>query len=118
MAVIYLWYTSIIKRRNSAEEAFSGIDVQLKKRTDLIPNILKIAQKFMEHEKSLLTEITKLRTEVLKLSQNKDEASVKTIKIKFREEIKVITSIVKQLKLDYLVARKLAYKNFNHKKKY
>ena len=54
------------------QEALSGIDVQLKKRTDLIPNILAIAKKFMSHEKELLEEITRLRSNVLKSSSNND----------------------------------------------
>lgn len=58
----YAWYATIISRRNTAVEALSGIDVQLKKRTDLLPNVLTIAQKFMDHERSLLSEITELRT--------------------------------------------------------
>ena len=66
--ILYVWYSSIISRKNTADEAFSGIDVQLKKRTDLIPNILTIASKFMEHEKGLLEEITRLRSEVMKKS--------------------------------------------------
>ncbi|MBN7796093.1 LemA family protein [Parahaliea mediterranea] len=66
---LYFWYAAIVSRRNAAQEAFSGIDVQLKKRTDLIPNILKIAARFMEHEKSLLSEITQLRTEVMKAAE-------------------------------------------------
>ena len=64
--VFYSWYVSIITKRNAMEEAFSGIDVQLKKRTDLIPNILAIANKFMAHEKSLLEEVTRLLSQVLK----------------------------------------------------
>lgn len=62
--ITYLWYVSLIKKRNAVREALSGIDVQLKKRANLVPNMLKIAQKFMDHEKSLLTEITALRTQV------------------------------------------------------
>jgi LemA protein len=61
-AILYFWYAGIISKRNNANEALSGIDVQLKQRSELIPNILKIAQKFMEHEKTLLTEITALRS--------------------------------------------------------
>ena len=59
--IIWFIYSGIIRKRNKALEAFSGIDVQLKKRHDLIPNILTIAKRFMEHEKELLTEITRLR---------------------------------------------------------
>ncbi|MBR9827574.1 MAG: LemA family protein [Oceanospirillales bacterium] len=72
LLLFYFWYATIVSRRNAAEEAFSGIDVQLKKRTDLIPNILKIASRFMEHEQSLLTEVTRLRTEVLKAAESSD----------------------------------------------
>lgn len=57
----YIWYATIISKRNKAREALSTIDVQLKQRFDLIPNILKIAKKFLDHEKTLLTEITALR---------------------------------------------------------
>lgn len=57
----YVWYASLIGKRNRALESLSTIDVQLKQRFDLIPNILKIAKKFLDHEKGLLTEITALR---------------------------------------------------------
>ncbi|WP_199899350.1 LemA family protein [Sneathiella glossodoripedis] len=62
LGLVYGWYATIISRRNKALEALSGIDVQLQKRSDLIPSILKIAKKFMEHEKELITEVTELRT--------------------------------------------------------
>lgn len=58
----YIWYASLIGKRNRTREALSGIDAQLKQRFDLIPNVLTIAQKFMEHEKGLITDITALRT--------------------------------------------------------
>ena len=51
----------IVTRRNRVSEALAGIDVQLQQRHDLIPNVLKIARRFMEHERSLLEEITALR---------------------------------------------------------
>jgi LemA protein len=56
----YGWYASLIQKRNNAREALSGIDVQLRKRFDLIPNILKIASRFMQHERELMTQITDL----------------------------------------------------------
>ncbi len=63
--ILYFLYVSVIKKRNKALEALSGIDIQLKKRHNIIPNILTIAKKFMEHEKSLIEEVTKLRTKAL-----------------------------------------------------
>jgi len=78
LLIAYFWYATIVSRRNSAEEALSGVDVQLKKRTDLIPNILVIAARFMEHEKSLLTEITQLRTDILKAAETPENTATET----------------------------------------
>lgn len=61
----YVLYVRLIKIRNKVKESASDIDVQLKKRYDLIPNILRTAAKFMEHEKSLMTELTELRTKAM-----------------------------------------------------
>lgn len=61
---LYFWYASIISRKNKALEALSSIDVQLQKRFDLVPNILKLAQRFMDHEKELLTRVVELRAKV------------------------------------------------------
>lgn len=63
LAGAYLWYATLITRRNKVKEAMSSVDVHLNQRRDLIPNIVKLAGKFMEHERELLTDVTKLREE-------------------------------------------------------
>lgn len=68
--ILYTTYASVIKRKNKVKEAFASISVQLKKRYDLIPNILTIANKFMEHERGLMEDLTKLRTEILSIPNN------------------------------------------------
>lgn len=73
----YVWYASIISKKNKAKEALSGIDVQQKKRNNLIPNILKIAQKFMEHEQELITKVTELRSQA---ESDYDEADPDAVK--------------------------------------
>ena len=73
----YSMYVAIIQKKNKALEAFSSIDVQLKKRYDLIPNILTIANKFMEHEKGLLEEVTKLRTRAMALPNDTSNVAEK-----------------------------------------
>src|SRR3978361_1484780 len=62
-AGIYLWYASIISRRNKVQEALSSVDVHLNQRHDLIPNIVALAGRFMAHERALLTDVTRLREE-------------------------------------------------------
>lgn len=61
LLVGYAWYVNLIKRRNRAREALSSIDVQLKKRHDLLPNALKLARQFMTHERELMQEVIRLR---------------------------------------------------------
>ena len=56
-------YNNLIKNKNLVEEGWSGIDVQLKRRSNLIPNILSAVKGYMSHEKNLLEEITKLRSQ-------------------------------------------------------
>ncbi|MFA7659430.1 MAG: LemA family protein [Candidatus Gastranaerophilaceae bacterium] len=82
--VLYSIYVQVIKKKNKVQEAFASIDVQLKKRYDLIPNILAIANKFMEHERGLIEDVTRLRTEALKLQS--DFSSMKN-KIKLENEL-------------------------------
>ncbi len=77
LAPFYMWYIVIITRRNKALEALSGIDVQLKNRSDLIPNILKIAKKFMGHEEKIFIEVTKLRERLDQEYNNKDADQIK-----------------------------------------
>lgn len=63
--ILYCYYAKVIKCRNRLNEALSGIDVQMEKRYDLVPNILKIAKKFMEHEQEIFSQITELRTRAM-----------------------------------------------------
>lgn len=77
LIIAYLWYVSLVKKRNTGREALSGIDVQIKKRSNLVPNILKIAQKFMEHEKALLTDITELRAQTSKAYDTNDAEAIR-----------------------------------------
>jgi len=76
LLLFYFWYMAIITRRNKVLEALSGIDVQLKNRLDLIPNILKIAKKFMEHETEIFNEVTALREGLSKDYNKKDVSEV------------------------------------------
>ena len=70
LVLLYIAYVRLIAKKNKVREALASIDVQLKKRYDLIPNILFIANKFMEHERGLLDDITKLRTEAVKMTSD------------------------------------------------
>jgi LemA protein len=60
---LVLMYNSLISKKNQVQNIFASVDTLLKKRYDLIPNLVATVSKYMEHEKSLLSEVTKLRTQ-------------------------------------------------------
>jgi LemA protein len=59
-------YNSLVAKKNQVQNIFASVDTQLKKRYDLIPNLVASVSKYMEHEKSILEEITKLRSDANK----------------------------------------------------
>lgn len=66
VALVLLWsiglYNGLVRSRNLVEEGWSGIDVQLKKRADLIPNLVETVKGYMEHEREVLQRVTELRS--------------------------------------------------------
>jgi LemA protein len=56
-------YNGLVRRRQMAEEGWSGIDVQLKRRADLIPNLVETVRGYATHERELLENVTELRNQ-------------------------------------------------------
>jgi LemA protein len=63
---VILVYNSLIRLRVKVENAWSQIDVQLKRRYDLIPNLVNAVKGYMKHEKGVLKEVTEARTSLIK----------------------------------------------------
>ncbi len=57
-------YNKLVKLRSMKDEGWSGIDVQLKRRADLIPNLMETVKGYMEHEKDVLTAVTRSRSQI------------------------------------------------------
>ena len=63
MAAWLIWtYNRFIRHKNNVREAWSGIDVQLKRRHNLIPNVIEAVKGYMGHEQGTLDSLTRLRT--------------------------------------------------------
>lgn len=71
--ILFFMYNSLIKKENQVDFAYSSIDVMLKKRSDLIPNVVASVNKLMNHEKDLFERITKLRSDIKDNEHNKDK---------------------------------------------
>lgn len=61
IVVLIIIYNTMLKKRNKVKTAFSSLDVMLKKRYDIMPNLVSMVQKYMTHESDLLTKLTELR---------------------------------------------------------
>ncbi|HBT81509.1 hypothetical protein A2757_01185 [Candidatus Giovannonibacteria bacterium RIFCSPHIGHO2_01_FULL_48_47] len=81
VAVVILWlilaYNRLITLKNRAKEAWSDIEVQLKRRYDLIPNLVQTVKGYAKHEQSAFENVTKARAEALKGGGTAHEQAVK-----------------------------------------
>lgn len=66
-------YNKLVKSRNVVDEAWSGIDVQLKRRYDLIPNLVETVKGYASHEKETLEKVVQLRNSAMNSSDPKEK---------------------------------------------
>lgn len=80
--VIIFWfiitYNLFIRDRNLIKEAWSGIDVQLKRRHNLIPGLVETVKAYSTHERKLFNEITEKRSSAEQVQNLKDKAAAET----------------------------------------
>ena len=74
IAFVVFIYNKFIRLRNLVEEGWSGIDVQLKRRANLIPNLVETVKGYMGHERELLSKVTELRAQSMKAQEVGEKA--------------------------------------------
>jgi LemA protein len=78
VGVLVVWliltYNGLIKSRNRTDESWSDIEVQLKRRYDLIPNIVAAVKGYAKHEEGVFTKVTEARTAAMGAKNMKDHA--------------------------------------------
>lgn len=67
--IVIVIYNSLVQLKVRVEEAWSDITVQLKRRADLIPNLIETVKGYAAHEKSVFEEVTKARSAVMEATQ-------------------------------------------------
>jgi LemA protein len=81
-ALVFAWavslYNRFIRLRNMMAEAWSGIDVQLKRRVDLIPNLVETVKGYATHEKDLFEKVSALRAQSVSAGTVKEQAAAET----------------------------------------
>ena len=63
VAYVIVLYNALVRHRQMAEEGWSGIDVQLERRADLVPSLVETVQGYATHERELFQRVTELRTQ-------------------------------------------------------
>jgi len=102
VTLIVIWivftYNLFIRDKNLIKEAWSGIDVQLKRRHNLIPNLVESVKGYSQHEKNLLEDITRKRSEAVKVDNIKDIAPAESDLSGMLKNLIVITENYPDLK--------------------
>ena len=77
LIIAFIWgvkiYNNLVSYKTQYKNGFEQISVQLKRRMDLVGNLVKAAEKYMEHEKETLMAVTRARTGLLDATQNADK---------------------------------------------
>ncbi|EKE10814.1 MAG: LemA-like protein [uncultured bacterium] len=83
LALIVLWviaiYNGLIKLKNRVDEAWSDIDVQLKRRYDLIPNLINTVKGYAKHESTVFEKVTEARTRAMNAGNPQDKAEAENM---------------------------------------
>ena len=72
-------YNRLVRLKNQVRNGWSQINVQLKRRYDLIPNLVETVKEYMQHERETLESITKLRTQAMQTSGVEDKAKAENM---------------------------------------
>lgn len=78
LAVIFI-YNSLVRLQNQIDNAWAQIDVQLKRRFDLIPNLIETVKGYAKHEKGVLEEVTKARTAFMSATSVKEKGKAENM---------------------------------------
>jgi LemA protein len=73
-----LVFNQLVRHRNRVENSWSGIDVQLRRRYDLIPNLIESVKGYATHERELFEQVTRARTQAIEAGSVADQAQAET----------------------------------------
>jgi LemA protein len=94
VALLVVWvvlaYNALVKARNKVDEAWSGIDVQLKRRHDLVPNLVETVKGYAAHERETLQSVTEARAAAVEAS---DPRSVERAESKLTTALGAINAL-------------------------
>lgn len=104
IVVLVLWcvgvYNGLVQQRENTKNGWSQIDVQLKRRHDLIPNLVETAKGYMEHERETLENVIKARQQAVDASNVKDKQAAENFLSSTLRSLFAVTENYPNLKAD------------------
>jgi LemA protein len=100
LALIGIWflvsYNNLVKLKNRAKEAFADIDVQLKRRHDLIPNLVETVKGYAAHEKEVLEKVTEARAKAMGARESGDLKKMAEAENYLAETLKTLFAVAER----------------------
>jgi len=90
LAYVFVLYNGLVRLKVLVDEAWSGIDVQLKKRYDLIPNLVESVKGYAKHEKDIFEKVAELRTRSMGTNSPKELAEIEG---EFKSTLKTLFAV-------------------------
>jgi LemA protein len=102
LALIGLWVVltnnSFVRARNKVDEAWSGIDVQLKRRHDLVPNLVEVVRGYATHESATLASVTHARAAAMSAGSRADRSAAETALTSALDGVRVVAEQYPELR--------------------
>ncbi len=101
VAVVFyvIWvFNSLIRKKNRAKEAWSDIDVQLKRRYNLIPNLVKTVKAYATHEREVFQKVTEARAKAIKAETVKEQQQAENVLSETLKSLFAVSENYPQLK--------------------
>ena len=102
VALVVIWlvsiYNNLVKLRNNRENAFANIDVQLKQRHDLVPQLVATVKGYATHERELLESVTRARTQAMQAVTINDKIQAENLLSQALSGLKVAVEAYPDLK--------------------
>jgi LemA protein len=93
-------FNRLVSQQNRVEEAWSGIDVQLKRRHELIPNLVTIVKEYARHESSVFERVTQLRSQAVNNADKSNRSSVEQDLAQSLKNMLILSEQYPELKAD------------------
>ncbi len=96
LAAILWGYNSLVRYRVRLHEAWAQIDVQLKRRHDLIPNLVEVVQGYAAHERNTFQSVTTARTAAIRAQATGDPGQVQTAEAELKSSVDSLLVVAEQ----------------------